>query len=44
MVELSWDMEQVYRLDVLKETGSALMLKVEESLKESLRDVLLNSD
>jgi hypothetical protein len=42
-VELSWDMEQVYRMDAYGDAGEALESVIGE-LQKVLRDLLLNSD
>jgi hypothetical protein len=44
-VELGWDMEQVYILDLIKTQDSALLLdEVEAALKAALADALINGD
>jgi hypothetical protein len=44
-VELGWDMEQVYILDLIKTQDSTLLLdEVEAALKAALADALINGD
>jgi hypothetical protein len=43
-VELSWDMEQVYLLDLINAQDSALLDEVEAALKRALEDALIGSD
>jgi hypothetical protein len=43
-VELSWDMEQVYQLDLINTQDSALLNEVEDALKKALEDSLLDRD
>ncbi len=43
-VELGWDMEQVYLLDLIKTQDSALLDEVEAALKKALGDALISGD
>jgi hypothetical protein len=43
-VELSWDMEQVYRLDLINTQDSVLLNEVEDALKKALEDSLIDRD
>ncbi len=43
-VELGWDMEQVYLLDLIKTQDSVLLDDVEAALKKALGDALISSD
>jgi len=44
LVKLSWDMEQVYILDLIKTQDSVLLDEVEAALKKALGDALISSD
>ena len=43
-VELGWDMEQVYLLDLIKTQDSVLLDDVEAALKKALGDALISGD
>jgi hypothetical protein len=45
IVELNWDMEQVYRMDVLNADGTTLQLDaVRKGLRTALENLLINTD